>query len=339
MERRCARAGTTPGEQKAGRAPGRAHGRSVGDLDRIYESVLDLIGHTPVVKLNRIPNPKGAQVFIKLESFNPGGSVKDRPALSMIQDAERRGLIEPGRSTIIEPTSGNTGIGLAMVCAAKGYRCVITMPDNATEERVKILKAYGAEVYLTPAHLRMKGAIEEAERLAKEIPDSFIPMQFENPANPDIHRRTTAIEILEAFDGRLDAFVLTAGTGGTITGTGEVLKEKIPNLKIYVVEPAGSPVLSGGEPGPHKIPGTGPGFIPKILNQSIYDQILLIEDADAQRMARRLAAEEGIFVGASAAASAHFAVQIAEHMDPSQRVLCLAPDTGERYLSSDLFPG
>ncbi|MBX5437161.1 MAG: cysteine synthase A [Alicyclobacillaceae bacterium] len=308
-------------------------------VNRIYNSVLELIGRTPVVRLNRIPKPEGAQVFMKLESFNPGGSVKDRPALNMIEDAERRGLIQPGHSTIIEPTSGNTGIGLAMVCAAKGYRCVITMPDNATEERVKILKAYGAEVYLTPASLRMKGAIDEAERLAKEIPGSFIPMQFENPANPEIHRRTTAIEILEAFDGQLDAFVLTAGTGGTITGTGEVLKETIPNLKIYVVEPAGSPVLSGGEPGPHKIPGTGPGFIPKILNREIYDEILLIEDADAQRMARRLAAEEGIFVGASAAASAFHAVRIAESMQPSQRVLCIAPDTGERYLSSDLFPG
>jgi cysteine synthase len=306
---------------------------------KVYESILDLIGSTPIVKLNRIPAPSGASVYMKLESFNPGGSVKDRAALNMITKAESEGKIRPGKTTIVEPTSGNTGIGLAMVCAAKGYRCVITMPDNATEERVKILKAYGAKVYLTPAAQRMPGAIEEAVRLASQFDESFVPMQFENPANADAHRGTTAVEILEAFDGKLDAFVCTAGTGGTVTGTGEVLKEKIPGIRIYVVEPAGSPVLSGGQPGPHKIPGTGPGFIPSILNQSIYDDILLIEDEDAQVMARRLAAEEGIFVGASGAASAFFAVQMAAGLSPDQKVLCLAPDTGERYLSSDLFPG
>ena len=212
------------------------------------------------------------------------------------------------------------------------------MPDNATPERVKIMKAYGAEVYLTPASLRMQGAIDEANRLASEIPNSFIPMQFENDANSDAHRGTTAVEILESFDGKLDALVLTAGTGGTITGVGEELKKRIPNLKIYVVEPKGSPVLSGGEPGAHKIPGTGPGFIPKILNREIYDEILLIDDEDAQVMARRLAAEEGILVGASGAASAYFVVQVAKNLPSSARVLCLAPDTGERYLSSDLFP-
>lgn len=304
-----------------------------------YDSILDLIGNTPVVKLNRIPDPNGAEVYIKLESFNPGGSVKDRAAFQMIRRAEEEGKITPGKSTIIEPTSGNTGIGLAMVCAAKGYRCIITMPDNATIERVKILKAYGAEVHLTPASLRMQGAIDEANRLAAEIPHSFIPMQFENKANPDAHRHSTAIEILEAFDGQLDAFVLTAGTGGTVTGTGEELKKHIPHLRIYVVEPYGSPVLSGGKPGPHKIPGTGPGFIPKILNRDIYDEILLIKDEDAQMMARRLAAEEGIFVGASAGAAAHYAVEIAKRMPPSARVLCIAPDSGERYLSSDLFEG
>ncbi|MCZ0756441.1 cysteine synthase A [Anoxybacillus sp. J5B_2022] len=304
-----------------------------------YDSILDLIGNTPVVKLNRIPDPNGAEVYIKLESFNPGGSVKDRAAFQMIRRAEEEGKITPGKSTIIEPTSGNTGIGLAMVCAAKGYRCIITMPDNATIERVKILKAYGAEVHLTPASLRMQGAIDEANRLAAEIPHSFIPMQFENKANPDAHRHSTAIEILEAFDGQLDAFVLTAGTGGTVTGTGEELKKHIPHLRIYVVEPYGSPVLSGGKPGPHKIPGTGPGFIPKILNRDIYDEILLIKDEDAQTMARRLAAEEGIFVGASAGAAAHYAVEIAKRMPPSARVLCIAPDSGERYLSSDLFEG
>ncbi|MGG5254025.1 cysteine synthase A [Neobacillus sp. SM06] len=304
---------------------------------KIYHSILDLIGNTPIVKLNKIPDPNGAEVFIKLESFNPGGSVKDRAAMNMIQTAEEQGMINPADSTIIEPTSGNTGIGLAMVCAAKGYRCIITMPDNATEERVKILKAYGAEVHLTPAKYRMQGAIDEANKLAEKIANSFIPMQFVNKANADAHRKTTAVEILESFDGKLDAFVLTAGTGGTITGTGEELKKQIPNLKIYVVEPYGSPVISGGKPGPHKIPGTGPGFVPELLNREIYDEILLIKDEDAQEMARLLARKEGIFVGASAAASAHFAVEIAKKLPAGARVLCMAPDTGERYLSSDLF--
>lgn len=289
------------------------------------------------MRLNRIPEVGGAKVFMKLESFNPGGSVKDRPALNMILRAEEQGLISPGKSTIIEPTSGNTGIGLAMVCAARGYRCIITMPDNATIERVKILKAYGAEVHLTPASKRMQGAIDEANRIAATIDSAFIPMQFENPANPEAHRIATAEEILDAFDGKLDVFVCTAGTGGTVTGTGEVLKARVPGIKIYVVEPAGSPVLSGGQPGPHKIPGTGPGFVPQILNRDAFDGILLIEDADAQKMARRLAAEEGIFVGASGAASAFFAVQMAKDLPPTARVLCLAPDTGERYLSDDLF--
>lgn len=303
----------------------------------IYTNILDLVGNTPTVRLNRIPDSAGASVFMKLESFNPGRSVKDRAARNMILQAEADGLIEPGKSVIIEPTSGNTGIGLAMVCAAKGYRCIITMPDNATIERVQLLRAFGAEVHLTPAALRMQGAIDEAERLAKQFPDSYIPMQFENESNADAHRTTTAVEIYDAFDGQLDALVLTAGTGGTVTGVGEELKKRIPGLKIYVVEPAGSPVLSGGKPGPHKIPGTGPGFIPKLLNRSVFDEILLIEDADAQRMARRLGAEEGILVGASAAASAYFAVEIAKKLPSTARVLSIAPDTGERYLSSELF--
>ncbi|MCH1624194.1 cysteine synthase A [Fredinandcohnia quinoae] len=304
---------------------------------KIVNSILDLIGNTPIVKLNRLPYPDGANVYIKLESFNPGGSVKDRAALNMIKRAEAEGKLIPGTSTVIEPTSGNTGIGLAMVSAAKGYRCIMTMPENATRERVRILKAFGAEVHLTPSNLRMQGAIDEANRLASGIPNSFIPMQFDNPANSDAHRGTTAIEILEAFDGKLDAFVLTAGTGGTITGTGEELKKHLPNLKIFAVEPKGSPVLSGGRPGPHKIPGTGPGFIPKILNLAIIDEILHIEDEDAQKIARRLASEEGIFVGASSAASAYYAIQIAKDLPKDANVLCLAPDTGERYLSSDLF--
>jgi cysteine synthase len=307
-------------------------------LLKLYQSVLDLIGNTPIVKLNRLADPTGAEVYIKLESFNPGGSVKDRAASNMINRAEAEGLLIPGQSTVIEPTSGNTGIGLAMVCAVKGYPCIITMPDNATQERVKILKAYGAEVHLTPSSKRMTGAIEEANRLASKIPNSFIPMQFENGANADAHRMTTAVEILEAFEGKLDALVVTAGTGGTVTGVGEELKKSIPDLKIYVIEPFGSPVLSGGEPGPHKIPGTGPGFIPKILNRDIFDEILLIKDEDAQAMARSLASKEGIFVGASGASTAHFAVEIAKNLPPTARILCVAPDTGERYLSSDLFP-
>lgn len=302
-----------------------------------YNSVLEMIGHTPVVRLNRLPHPEGAEVWVKLEGRNPGGSVKDRPAANMIRAAEAAGILIPGVSTVIEPTSGNTGIGFAMVCAVKGYRCIITMPDNATTERVKLLKAYGAEVHLTPANLRMQGAIDKANELAAEIPNAFIPQQFENTANPDAHRTTTAPEILEQMKGRLDLFVLTAGTGGTVTGTGEVLKQHLPGLKIYVVEPASSPVLAGGTPGPHKIPGTGPGFIPRILNREIYDRICHVTDQQAQEMARRLARSEGLLLGASSAASIHVAIEAARSMQPGQRVLAIAPDGGERYLSSDLF--
>ena len=305
---------------------------------KLHNNILELVGNTPIVKLNKLPDETGADVYMKLESFNPGGSVKDRAALNMILQAEREGKLIPGVSTVIEPTSGNTGIGLAMVCAVKGYPCIITMPDNATKERVQIMQAYGAEVHLTPSSLRMQGSIDEAVRIAADIPNSFIPLQFDNQANADAHRTTTAVEILESFDGKLDVLVLTAGTGGTVTGTGEELKKHLPNLKIYVVEPAGSPVIAGGAPGPHKIPGTGPGFIPKILNREVFDEILHIEDEDAQITARRLAAEEGILVGASGAASAYFAIELAKQLPQNARVLCLAPDTGERYLSSDLFP-
>lgn len=305
---------------------------------KLHNNILELVGNTPIVKLNKLPSENGAEVYMKLESFNPGGSVKDRAALNMIAQAEIEGKLIPRVSTVIEPTSGNTGIGLAMVCAVKGYPCIITMPDNATKERVQLMQAYGAEVHLTPANLRMQGSIDEAVRIAEGIPNSFIPLQFDNHANADAHRTTTAVEILEAFDEQLDVLVLTAGTGGTVTGTGEELKKRLPNLKIYVVEPAGSPVLAGGAPGPHKIPGTGPGFIPKILNPEVFDDILHIEDDHAQTIARRLAAEEGILVGASGAASAYFAIELAKQLPSSARVLCLAPDTGERYLSSDLFP-
>jgi cysteine synthase A len=304
----------------------------------MVSSIVDLIGNTPIVKLNRVVDiAGGASVYMKLEYFNPGKSVKDRAAFNMITRAEEEGKISVNLSTIIEPTSGNTGIGLAMVCAAKGYPCIITMPDNATKERVNVMRAYGAEVHLTPATERMQGSINKAKALAENIPNSFIPMQFDNPANSDAHRQTTAVEIYEAFEGKLDALVLTAGTGGTVTGVGEELKKRLPNLKIYVIEPAGSPVLAGGEPGSHKIPGTGPGFIPSILNKDIYDEILHIQDDDAQMMARRLASIEGILVGASSAASAFFAVDIAKKLPSAANVLCIAPDSGERYLSSDLF--
>lgn len=304
---------------------------------RIYESVTDLIGRTPHVRLNRVVPPGSAEVYVKLEFFNPGRSVKDRAAANMIARAEAEGKIKPGISTLIEPTSGNTGIGLAMVAAAKGYRMIITMPDNATQERIKVMRAYGAEVHLTPAAERMTGAINLAERLAQEIPDSFIPQQFENQANADAHRTTTAVEILEDFGDGLDAFVLTAGTGGTVTGTGEELRKVLPNLKIYVVEAKNSPVLAGGRPGPHKIVGTGPGFVPKILNTGIWDELLHIEDHEAYQMARQLAKAEGILVGASGAASIFFACKVARELGPGKRVLAVAPDNGERYLSSDLF--
>ena len=304
---------------------------------RIYESITDLIGGTPHVRLNRVVGPESAEVYVKLEFMNPGRSVKDRAAASMIARAEAEGRLTPGVSTIIEPTSGNTGIGLAMVAAAKGYPLIITMPDNATKERIQVMRAYGATVHLTPAAQRMTGSIELAEQLAAEIPHSFIPQQFENPANPDAHRLTTAVEIVEAFGTSLDAFVLTAGTGGTVTGTGEELRKTMPGLKIYVVEAKNSPVLAGGQPGPHKIVGTGPGFVPKILNTGIWDQLLHVEDDEAIQMARRLAREEGMLLGASGAAAVFFALKIARELGPGKRVLAVAPDNGERYLSSDLY--
>ncbi|HSJ39319.1 MAG TPA: cysteine synthase A [Planococcus sp. (in: firmicutes)] len=300
------------------------------------DNITDLIGDTPVVKLNRIVPEGAADVYVKLEMFNPTKSVKDRAAFNMIKIAEEQGLIGKG-ATIIEPTSGNTGIGLAMVAAAKGYRAILVLPDNATKERINLLKAFGAEVVLTPDHEKMSGAIKKAEELQAGIPNSFIPQQFENQANPDIHRVTTALEILEQMDGKLDAFVASAGTGGTITGTGEALKEKLPELYVAVVEPKGSPVLSGGKPGKHKLVGTSPGFIPDILNTHIYDEIFAIEDEDAIDIFRRVAREEGIFVGPSAGATIYAAIEIAKRLGKGKRVLCIAPDTGERYLSMNLF--
>ena len=301
-------------------------------------NISGLIGRTPLVKLNRLA-PEGASVFLKLEFYNPSRSVKDRAAFHMITEAEKKGLLQPG-ATIIEPTSGNTGIGLAMNAAARGYKAVLVMPDTMTAERINILKAYGAEVVLTPGDEKMPGSIRKAEQLAAEIPGSFMPMQFSNSANPDAHRWTTAPEIIEAMQqlGKdLGAFVATAGTGGTITGTGEELKKHYPGASVHVVEPAGSPVLSGGKPGSHKLVGTSPGFIPEILNQKVYDKIHRIRDEEAYETVRLLARNEGILVGPSSGAACFAAINVARNLDADKAVVCIVCDTGERYLSSDLF--
>ncbi|WP_407691404.1 cysteine synthase A [Robertmurraya mangrovi] len=306
---------------------------------KVVNNISNLIGDTPLVKLNRLAPENGAQVYLKLEFYNPSRSVKDRAAFNMIVTAEEKGLLKEG-STIIEPTSGNTGIGIAMNAAARGYRSILVMPDTMTQERINILKAYGAEVVLTPGDEKMPGSIKKALKLAEEIPNSFIPMQFENEANPDAHRRSTALEIIDAMKeiGKpLKAFVATAGTGGTITGTGEVLKEEYPGIQVHVVEPAGSPVLSGGKPGKHKLVGTSPGFIPEILNQNVYDKIHKILDEEAYDITRRLAREEGILVGPSSGAACFAAIEVAKQLQPDEVVICIACDTGERYLSSDLF--
>ena len=302
--------------------------------NKIYNSIIELVGNTPVVKLNRLVDEQCAEVLVKLEYFNPSRSVKDRAAYSLVDAAEKQGLIKPG-ATIIEPTSGNTGIGLAMNAAAKGYKAVFVMPDNMTKERISILKAYGAQVVLTPAAEKMPGAVKKAIELQSQIANSFIPQQFENPANPSIHRVTTAPEILQQTEGKLDVFVATAGTGGTITGTGEALKEHLPNLQVIVVEPKGSPVLSGGEPGPHKLVGTSPGFVPAILNTDVYDEIVQVADEHAIQTTRDLARLEGILVGPSAGAAVWTAIQKARVLGPGKRVLCIAPDNGERYLSME----
>ncbi|SET14038.1 cysteine synthase A [Paenibacillus sp. NFR01] len=302
----------------------------------VASNITELIGQTPVLRLNRMTGPLDAEVYVKLEMFNPSGSVKDRAAYNLILQAELSGNLRPG-GTIIEPTSGNTGIGLAMNAAAKGYRAILVMPDNMTKERINILKAYGAEVVLTPAAERMPGAIAKAVELGAAIPGSFIPQQFENRANPDIHRITTAPEILGQMEGKLDVFVATSGTGGTITGTGEELREHLPDLRIVVVEPQGSPVLSGGSPGPHKLVGTSPGFVPDILNTGIYDAIVQVADEAALDTVRMLAKTEGLLIGPSGGAAVWTALQEARRIGSGGRVLCIAPDTGERYLSMGIF--
>ena len=306
--------------------------RSSSGRPRVAASVLELIGGTPLVKLNRIPKPEGATVLAKMESLNPAGSVKDRIAYAMVDDAERRGVLKPG-ATVVEPTSGNTGVGLAMVCAVRGYRLILTMPDDMSVERQRLFARYGAEIHLTPAIEGMTGAVFAAQEMCREHAEYFMPMQFENPANPEVHRRTTAVEVLEATDGRLDAFVAAIGTGGTVTGVGEVLKERVPGVRIVGVEPARSPVLSGGRFRPHGIQGIGASFVPGVLNRAILDEIVLVRDEDATATARRLAREEGLLVGISAGANVWAACQVAAQMPGDQIVVTVLCDTGERYLS------
>ena len=306
--------------------------RSSTTRPRLAGSVLDLVGATPMTRLNRIPKPGGAVVLAKMESLNPGGSVKDRIAVAMVEDAEQRGILKPG-STLVEPTSGNTGIGLAMVCAVRGYRLILTLPDDMSQERQRLLSRYGAEIHLTPAIEGMTGAVFAAQEMCKEHPEYFMPMQFENKANPDIHRRTTALEILEATEDRIDAFVTGVGTGGTITGVGEVLKERIPGIRVIGVEPARSPVLSGGRPRPHGIQGIGASFVPGVLNREILDDIIQVRDEDATATARRLAREEGLLVGISSGANVWAACQVASTMASDRIVVTVLCDTGERYLS------
>ena len=304
-------------------------------MARIANSVFELIGNTPVVKLNRLVDEDSADVYLKLEYMNPGSSVKDRIALAMIEDAEAKGTLKAG-DTLIEPTSGNTGIGLAMVAAAKGITAILVMPDTMSQERRNLLRAYGAELVLTPGAEGMKGAIKKAEELAEEH-GYFMPQQFSNEANAEIHRRTTGKEILEQFDGELDAFIAGVGTGGTITGAGEVLKEAIPSIQLYAVEPTDSPVLSGGKPGPHKIQGIGAGFVPSILNTEIYDGIIQVKNEDAFELARKAAKEEGILGGISSGAAIYAALQTAKKLGKGKKVLAIIPSNGERYLSTPLY--
>jgi len=302
------------------------------------ETISDLIGQTPLVKLQRLSNDSGATILGKLESFNPGGSVKDRIGLSMIEAAEQAGLLTPGTSTIIEPTSGNTGIALAMVAAARGYRLILTMPETMTIERRALLKAYGAELELTPGAKGMPGAIARAQELLAEHPGAFMPQQFENPANPEMHRRTTAEEVWDDTDGKVDIFVAAVGTGGTVTGVGQVLRERKPDVQVVTVEPADSPVLSGGKPGPHKIQGIGGGFVPKVLDTGVYSEVIEVTNDDAIETARRLAREEGILVGISAGANAWAAWEVARRPENKGKlVVTVLCDTGERYLSGVLF--
>jgi len=298
-----------------------------------------VIGDTPLVRLNRVVPEGSAEIYVKLEYQNPGASVKDRIAISMIEQAEQDGKLKPG-DTIVEPTSGNTGIGLAMVAAAKGYKAILVMPETMSMERRNLLRAYGAQLELTPGSEGMKGAIRRAQEIQAENPGYFIPQQFENQANVKVHRETTGPEIVEAInslDGKLDAFISGIGTGGTITGAGEVLKKNFPNVKVYAVEPAASPILSGGKPGPHKIQGIGAGFIPAILNTGIYDEVITVENEDAFDTSRRVAREEGILGGISSGAAIFAALKVAKELGAGKRVVAVLPSNGERYLSTPLY--
>jgi cysteine synthase A len=306
-------------------------------MARSDQYIYDLIGQTPVVKANRIVGANDATLWMKLEGYNPAFSVKDRIDISMIEAAEKDGTLKPG-GVVVEGTSGNTGIGLAMVCAAKGYRCVLIMPDTMSMERRKLLQAYGAELVLTPGAKGMKGAVEGADKVAAEIDNSFIPRQFDNPANPDIHYRTTGPEIFEQVPGPIDAVCFGIGTGGTITGAGRFLREKYPKLKIFACEPKDSPLLTEGKPGPHKIQGWGPNFVPKILDTKIYDDVITVEKDDAFEMTRKLARLEGILAGISSGAATHAALEVCRRLGKGKTVVTLLPDTGERYLSLELFP-
>lgn len=304
----------------------------------IIESMTDLVGGTPLVRLSRLSQDTGATILGKLESANPAGSVKDRIGLAMIEAAERDGLITPGESVIVEPTSGNTGIALAFVAAAKGYRCILTMPETMSMERRALLKAYGAELVLTPGTEGMRGAIAHAREIAAETPGAFIPQQFENPANPAVHARTTGEEIWADTDGTVDIFVAGVGTGGSITGVGHVLKERKPGVQVVAVEPVDSPVLSGGDPSPHRIQGIGAGFVPEVLDTAVYDEIMQASADDAFAVSRRLAKEEGILTGISAGANAWAALTLAQRPENAGKVIVtIICDTGERYLSTALF--
>jgi len=308
-------------------------------MAKIYESVLELIGNTPLVEVKKLEAAYGleARLLVKPEYFNPAGSVKDRIAAAMIADAEEKGLLKEG-ATIIEPTSGNTGIGLAAIAAVKGYRIILTMPETMSVERRNILKAYGAEIVLTDGTKGMKGAIAKAEELAEQIPGSFIPAQFDNPANPGIHRETTGPEIWNDTDGKVDFFVAGVGTGGTVTGVGEYLKSKNPEVKVVAVEPKASPVLSEGKAGPHKIQGIGAGFVPTVLNTSVYDEVIAVDNEDAFETSRQLTAKEGILTGISSGASLWAAIQVAKRPEnKGKTIVALLPDSGDRYYSTPLF--
>ncbi|MFH1867850.1 MAG: cysteine synthase A [Candidatus Omnitrophota bacterium] len=305
-------------------------------MGRIYDDITKTVGNTPLVRLSRV-NPYDAEILVKLESHNPLSSVKDRIGVAMIDDAEKKGLIKK-ETTIVEPTSGNTGIALAFVAAARGYKLLLTMPDTMSKERQRLLKILGAEIVLTPGAEGMKGAVEKAEQICSKTPGAFMPQQFKNPTNPKVHRETTAEEIWKDTDGKLDIFISGVGTGGTLTGIGSVLKKRSPSVKIVAVEPYDSPVLSGGKAGPHKIQGIGAGFVPDVLDKSLIDEIIKVKNEDARDTARKLAKQEGIFVGISSGAAVFAALELAKKEENrSKRIVVILPDTGERYLSTDLF--